>query len=300
MRFTKLQGAGNDYLYVDGLRERRDWPELARRMSDRHFGAGADGLIVVEPSAVADARMRMFNADGSEGEMCGNGIRCFAKFVLERGLVEAGPAALRVETNAGVLVVEPRWEGDSVIGARVNMGEPVLRAADVPVDAAALGPSDYAALDGGLAETLGVIPGDLAFDAPLAVDGAAFAITAVSMGNPHVATFIGEPVADVPLDRLGPLVERHAAFPRRVNFHIVNVAARDRLVSRTWERGSGLTLACGTGASATAVAARLHGLVDDAVRVEVPGGELTITWPGGGPVFMEGDAVEVYSGEWLG
>lgn len=300
MRFTKLQGAGNDYLYVDGLRERRDWPELARRMSDRHFGAGADGLIIVAPSAVADARMRMFNADGSEGEMCGNGIRCFVKFVLERGLVKADPAALRVETNAGVLVVEPRWEGDRVIGARVNMGEPVLRAADVPVDAAALGPSDYAALDGGLAESLGVRPGDLAFDAPLAVDGAAFAVTAVSMGNPHVAAFVGEPVADVPLDRLGPLVERHAAFPRRVNFHIVNVAARDRLVSRTWERGSGLTLACGTGASAMAVAARLHGLVDDAVRVEVPGGELTITWPGGGPVFMEGDAVEVYSGEWPG
>ena len=300
MRFTKLQGAGNDYLFVDGLRERRDWPELARRMSDRHFGAGADGLIVVEPSTDADARMRMFNADGSEGEMCGNGIRCFAKFVLERGLVEADPAALRVETNAGVLVVEPRWEGDRVVGARVNMGEPVLRAADVPVDPAALGPSDYAALDGGLAESLGVRPGDLAFDAPLAVDGAAFAVTAVSMGNPHVTAFVGEPVADVPLDRLGPLVERHAAFPRRVNFHIANVAARDRLVSRTWERGSGLTLACGTGASAMAVAARLHGLVDDAVRVDVPGGELTITWPGGGPVFMEGDAVEVYSGEWPG
>ena len=300
MRFTKLQGAGNDYLYVDGLRERRDWPELARRMSDRHFGAGADGLIVVAPSAVADARMRMFNADGSEGEMCGNGIRCFAKFVLERGLVEADPVALRVETNAGVLVVEPRWAGDRVIGARVNMGEPILRAVDVPVDPAALDPSDYAALDGGLAESLDVAPGDLAFDAPLAVDGAAFAVTAVSMGNPHIAAFIGEPVAGVPLDRLGPLVERHAAFPRRVNFHIVNVAARDRLVSRTWERGSGLTLACGTGASAMAVAARLHGLVGDEVRVEVPGGELTITWPGGGPVFMEGDAVEVYSGEWPG
>ncbi len=298
MQFTKLQGAGNDYLYVDGLREGRDWPELARRMSDRHFGAGADGLIVVAPSAAADVRMRMFNADGSEGEMCGNGIRCFAKFVLERGLVEADPAALRVETNAGVLVVEPRWEDVRVTGARVNMGEPVLRAADVPVDAAALGPSDYAALDAGLASTLGVRPGEIAFDAPLAIDGAAFALTAVSMGNPHVTAFVGEPVADVPLDRLGPLVERHPAFPRRVNFHVVNAAARDRLVSRTWERGSGLTLACGTGASAMVVAARLHGLVGDEVRVEVPGGELTVAWPGRGPVFMEGDAVEVYSGEW--
>ena len=304
MEFTKLQGAGNDYLYVDGLREdglreRRDWPDLARKMSDRHFGAGADGLIVVAPSSVADARMRMFNADGSEGEMCGNGIRCFAKFVLERGLVEAGPAPLRVETNAGVLAVEPRWEGARVTGARVGMGEPVLRAADVHVDLAALGPSDYAALDDSLADALGVRPDELAFDASLAVDGASFALTAVSMGNPHVTAFLAEPVADVPLDRLGPLVERHAAFPRRVNFHIVNVEARDRIVSRTWERGSGLTLACGTGASAMVVAARLRGLVGDDVRVEVPGGALTISWPGRGPVLMEGDAVEVFSGEWL-
>ena len=303
MQFTKLQGAGNDYLYVDGLREdglreRRDWPDLARKMSDRHFGAGADGLIVVAPSSVADARMRMFNADGSEGEMCGNGIRCFAKFVLERGLVEAGPAPLRVETNAGVLAVEPRWEGARVTGARVGMGEPVLRAADVPVDLAALGPSDYAALDDSLAAALGVRPEELAFDAPLAVDGAAFALTAVSMGNPHVTAFLAEPVADVPLDRIGPLVERHAAFPRRVNFHVANVESRDRIVSRTWERGSGLTLACGTGASAMVVAARLRGLVGDDVRVEVPGGALTISWPGSGPVLMEGDAVEVFSGEW--
>ena len=298
MQFTKLQGAGNDYLYVDGLRERRDWPDLARKMSDRHFGVGADGLIVVAPSSVADARMQMFNADGSEGEMCGNGIRCFAKFVLERGIVEADPARIRVETGAGVLAVEPRWEGARVTGARVSMGEPVLRAADVPVDPAALGPSDYAALDDSLAAALGVRPDELAFDAPLAVDGAAFALTAVSMGNPHVTAFVAEPVADVPLDRLGPLVERHAAFPRRVNFHIVNVEARDRIVSRTWERGSGLTLACGTGASAMVVAARLHGLVGDEARVEVPGGALTVSWPGGGPVSMEGDAVEVFSGEW--
>ena len=298
MRFTKLQGAGNDYIYVDGLHEQRDWPEIARRIADRHFGVGADGLIVVAPSERAPVRMRMFNADGSEGEMCGNGIRCFAKFVLERGMVAANGSALDVETGAGVLSIAPYWRDGCVTGARVNMGEPVLRAVDVPVDAPQMGPSDYAALDAGLVESLGLRPEELAFDAPVTVNGVTFALTAVSMGNPHVTAFIGEPVNGVELARLGPAMEHHEAYPRRVNFHIVNVSARDHLISRTWERGSGLTLACGTGASAMVVAARLHGLVDDEVRVDVPGGALTITWPGHGPVFMDGDAVEVFSGEW--
>ena len=147
MQFTKLQGAGNDYIYVDGLREEHDWPEIARRISDRHFGVGADGLIVVAPSSRAAIRMRMFNADGSEGEMCGNGIRCFAKFVLEREIVPARPRTLDVETGAGVLMITPYWERDEVVGARVNMGEPILCASDVPVDASKMGPSDYEALD---------------------------------------------------------------------------------------------------------------------------------------------------------
>ena len=298
MRFTKLQGAGNDYIYVDGLREQRDWPEVARRIADRHFGVGADGLIVVAPSERAPVRMWMFNADGSEGEMCGNGIRCFAKFVLERGMADANGGALDVETGAGVLSVAPHWSGDRIVGARVNMGEPILRAADVPVDVAKMGASDYASLDVGLVESLGVRLDELAFDAPVAVGGVSFALTAVSMGNPHVTAFLEEPVQGVDLGRLGPMMEHHEAYPRRINFHIVNVASRERIVSRTWERGSGQTLACGTGASAMVVAARLHGVVDDEVRVAVPGGELTITWPGHGPVYMDGDAVEVFSGEW--
>ncbi len=298
MHFTKLQGAGNDYIFVDGLNEQRDWPEMARRVSDRHFGIGADGLIVVAPSERAPVRMWMFNVDGSEGEMCGNGIRCFAKFVLERGMVPANGSTLDVETGAGVLSIAPHWRDDRVVGARVNMGEPILRAADVPVDVSKMGPSDYAALDVALVESLGLRPEDLAFDAPVEANGVTFVLTAVSMGNPHVTAFIDEPVNDVELDRIGPRMEHHEAYPRRINFHLANVVARDHLISRTWERGSGLTLACGTGVSAIVVAARLHGLVDDEVRVEVPGGELAITWPGHGPVFMDGDAVEVFSGEW--
>ena len=302
MQFTKLQGAGNDYIFVDGLSQQRDWSELSRRVSDRHFGIGSDGLIVAARSERADIRMRMWNADGSESEMCGNGIRCFAKFVLEREIVpmsnRAPDGALSVETGAGVIVVTPSWEDGRITGARVDMGAPVLRSADVPADPTAFGPSDYARLDVGIIEALGLAPDDIVFDAALAADGTALVGSAVSMGNPHFVALLDEPVAGVQLERRGPLVGHHAAFPNRVNFTVANVESRRRIVSRTWERGSGQTMACGTGTCAMVVAARLHGLVDDLVSVRVPGGELTITWPGHGPVIMEGDAVEVFSGEW--
>ena len=300
MQFAKLQGAGNDYIFVDGISTDRNWADLSRQMSDRHFGVGSDGLIVAARSKTADVRMRMWNADGSESEMCGNGIRCLAKFVLERGLVRAPNGVLSVETGAGVINVTPSWEDGRITGARVDMGAPVLRAADVPVDPAALGPSDHAKLDVGIVEALGLAPDGLVFDAPLTVDGTTLVGSAVSMGNPHFLALLDEPVAGVALERLGPLVERHAAFPHRVNLTVANVTSRSALDTRTWERGSGMTMACGTGVCATVVAARLHGLVDDVVHVRVPGGELTITWPGHGPVIMEGDAVEVFSGEWQG
>jgi len=297
VRFTKYQGAGNDYLFIDGRVQQEDWPALAKAMSDRHFGVGSDGIIVAAPSSEAPIRMRIFNADGSEGEMCGNGIRCFAKFALEGGMVDGGRDSLAIETGAGVLTVEPRWTSDRVTSALVDMGDPILRAVDVPVDASKIGPSDYAALDAGMVEELGLKTQDLLFDAPIQVNGTTFVSTAVSMGNPHIVAFIDEPVDGIALDKLGPLVEHHEAFPKRINFHVVNVVDRTRLVSRTWERGSGMTLACGTGASAMVVVARLHGLVDDVVNVRLPGGELVITWRGHGPVTMEGDAVEVFSGE---
>ena len=297
MRFTKLQGAGNDYIYVNGLDDERDWPELSRRIADRHFGVGADGLIVVKPSDQADIRMRMFNADGSEGLMCANGIRCFTKFVLEGDLLAGKHDEINVETASGVLTIVPEWKGGHVVGALVDLNAPILKAADVPVDATRIDASDYSKLDAGLVESLGLTPEDLVFNAPLTVDGVTLVGTAVSMGNPHFAAFIEGPVNDFPLNKLGPLVEHHDAFPARVNLTIANVVSRTRLITRTWERGSGLTLACGTGVSALVVAARLQGLVDDTVTVEVPGGELSIAWPGHGSVFLEGDAVEVFSGD---
>jgi diaminopimelate epimerase len=299
LQFTKYQGAGNDYLFIDGREHQHDWPELARRMSDRHFGVGADGLIIAVRSTRAPIRMRIFNADGSESEMCGNGIRCFSKFVLEHEIVPSTRGPLEIETKSGVLTVVPHWMAERVTSAMVDMGAPVLRARDVPVDPSAAGASNLVQLNAPLVEELGLSPSDLLFDVPIQVDGTSFTGTAVSMGNPHFVSFLDTPVSEVGLERqgLGSLVEHHAAFPQRINFHIVNVVDRTHLLSRTWERGSGITLACGTGASAMVVAARLHGLVDDDVIVTLPGGDLTITWPGYGPVFMEGDAVEVFSGE---
>ena len=305
MRFSKMHGAGNDYVFVDGREvEGRggaatDWAALAARVSDRHFGVGSDGLIVAVASDVADVRMRMWNADGSESEMCGNGIRCFAKFVLERDAPPgAAREALRVETGAGVLTVEPSWDdAGRVAYAKVDMGEPTLRASDVPVDAAQLGASDYARLDRGLLSALGVGAEDVVFDAAVTGAGERFAVTAVGTGNPHAVAFIEAPVAEVALERIGPAIEHHAAFPNRVNFHVANLKGRGRIAMRPWERGAGLTLACATGAAATVVAARLHGFVDDRVAVELPGGEVVVTWEGRGSMLMEGAVQEVFTGE---
>jgi diaminopimelate epimerase len=296
--FTKYQGAGNDYLFIDARNEQLDWPNLAKAMSDRHFGVGADGIILAAPSqtSAAPVRMRIFNADGSEGEMCGNGLRCFAKFVIDRDLITGDRESLNVETGAGVLTVEPLWEASRIVGARVNMGDPILRALDVPVDPSQAEESEYAALDRDLVKNLGLVPEDLMFDAFLYANNTPIVGTAVSMGNPHFVSFLDTPVDDIPLERVGSLVENHAAFPKRVNWSVVNIRDRGHLVGRTWERGSGITLACGTGVSAVVVAARLHGLVDDHVSLEWPGGTLGITWPGHGPVILEGDAVEVFSG----
>lgn len=297
VQFTKYQGTGNDYLFIDGRKTEADWPDLAVKMSDRHFGIGADGIIIAMESVKAPVRMRMFNADGSEGEMCGNGIRCFAKFVIERDIIERpGDGPLDVETGAGVLRVQPTWDAGRVAGARVDMGVPILRAVDVPVDPSLAGPSDLAGLDASVVGAMGLAASDLLFDAAIEVGSVRFVGTAVSMGNPHFVAFLDQPVAEIALEYFGPLVEHHLAFPGRMNFHIVNVESRSHLITRTWERGSGITLACGTGASAMVVAARLHRLVDDDVRVTVPGGDLRISWPGQGTLVMAGDAVEVFSG----
>ena len=277
MKFTKMHGAGNDYVYIDARVEDRDWPALSVAMSDRHTGVGSDGIILAWESDRGDIKMRMFNADGSEGEMCGNGIRCLVRFAMERGIVPAGVSTISVDTLAGIKHVTPLWEGGKLARAKVSMGEPVLRAEDIPV----------------------IAPGhEVVVDHPLQVDGRTFSISCVSMGNPHAVAFVDEPVAEVPLNELGPIVEHHAMFPRRVNFEIVNVVDRRRLEARVWERGSGLTMACGSGASALAVVARLHDYIDDEVAVGLPGGDLIVRWDGQGPVELEGPIEEVFSGEW--
>ena len=277
MNFTKMHGAGNDYLYVDARGLDRDWRALAAAMSDRHFGVGSDGIILLMTSEKADIRMRMFNADGSEGEMCGNGIRCLVGFAMDKGAIPYGAAAVSVETLAGTKDVAPMMEGLEMVGARVQMGEPRLHPDEIPV----------------------VAPGqDSVYDYPLKVNGRELKISCVSMGNPHAVAFFDEPVDGLALQELGPLVERHAMFPEGVNFEAVNVIDSSRLNVRVWERGSGLTLACGTGACAAVVMAHMHGYVAGNVSVDLPGGRLAVYWPGEGQVVMEGPVAKVFEGEW--
>ena len=299
MKFTKMHGAGNDYILLDVRQQEHDWSALALALCDRHYGVGSDGLLLVVSSDVADVRMRMFNPDGSEAQMCGNGLRCFAKYVLEQQIVTVGEGPLRVETGAGVLEVVPLADNGRINRARVAMGEPRFHAEEIPVRI----PEGEKGLHldiNTLDITDGIEPECLVVGYPLDVDGCQFTITCVSMGNPHAVAFIEEPVDRVPLYLLGPLVEHHTLFPERVNFHIVNVEGRGRLVVRSWERGAGLTLACGTGACAIQAAAHLLGLVDETVQVQMPGGRLILTWPGSGQVTMEGPVEEVFEGEWSG
>ena len=278
MRFKKMHGAGNDYVYVDARHEDRDWPAMAAAISDRHKGIGSDGLIILLRSDRADVRMQMFNADGSEGEMCGNGIRCFVRFALDKKALDLTDQPVSVETGAGVLSVTPLWADGVMTRASVSMGPPRLAPAEIPLALEGQGPI---------------------IDHLMEVAGQKIPITAVSMGNPHAVAFIESDVADYPLRDIGPMVESHALFPNKVNFEIVNVLSRDRLKVRVWERGSGLTQACGTGACAVVVAARLKGLVEEVVTIDLPGGSLSIQWPGSGDVIMEGPVAEVFDGDWL-
>ena len=282
MKFTKMHGAGNDYVYVDARSQEQDWPELARRMSNRHFGVGSDGLILIKGSDVADLKMSMYNADGSEAEMCGNGIRCFVKYAVDRTIVSSSNGSVSVETLAGIRNITPISEYGAVTGARVSMGAPILTPDAVPVSLDAAG--EYGA--GPVLEYTFEMDG---YDLPLSF---------VSMGNPHAVTFIDTPVAEFPLLTVGPKVENHSIFPRRVNFEIVNVDNPTHLTARVWERGSGETLACGTGACGIAVASILGGHTDNTVSITLPGGTLKVDWDGQGEVYLEGPAEEVFSGEW--
>jgi diaminopimelate epimerase len=294
MRFTKMHGIGNDYVYVDCVRQRppADPAALARAVSDRHFGVGSDGLILICPSERADARMRMFNADGSESEMCGNGIRCVAKFVHDHGI--ARKPRLLIETGRGVLTLDVEVQNDKVSRVRVNMGEPILKAADIP--------TIYP----------GRPPDDAVVDAPLSLKGApgeklSLKLTCVSMGNPHAVFYVGDEFfTDVPhpfnpISTYGAMIENDPAFPRRINVHFVKVHSPGEVTMRTWERGSGITLACGTGACAVCVAGVLTGRTGRTLLAHLPGGDLELEWSeADNHVYMTGPATEVFSGEWQG
>ncbi len=278
MKFAKYHGAGNDFILVDGNGPQRDWSAVALAICDRNLGAGADGLIIALPTVNdAHARMRLFNSDGSEAEMSGNGVRCFAKYVVEQGLAHPAGDDLRVDTGAGAIVVKLQRRGAEVIGSTVDMGSPRFRPDEIPVAVEHPAP---------------------VLDLPVRVDGRDYAVSCVSMGNPHAVHFVQSTVADFPLREIGPKIEHHALFPARVNFEVAQVIDRSHIVSRTWERGVGETQACGTGASAIMVSARLHGWVDDLVEVNEPGGVLTLRWNGSGSVFLTGPAAFVYDGDW--
>lgn len=283
MKFTKMHGCGNDYVYVDCTKEViPNISETAIRVSDRHFGIGSDGLILIKASDVADFEMDMYNADGSRGKMCGNGIRCVAKYVYDHGLT--AKTTITVNTLSGIKTLKLTVEDGKVSKVRVDMGEPELIPAQVPVKASVLGLAD---------DRREAIVAE-----PLEIKGRSYDITCVSMGNPHCITFIGEDVRNFPLEAVGPVFEKHELFPERVNTEFINVIDKDHLRMRVWERGSGETLACGTGACAVAVASYLNGFTGRSVDIELLGGHLEVVYDEKtNHVFMTGPATEVFSGE---
>ncbi len=276
MKFTKMQGLGNDYVYVNCLKEKiADPPELARKISDRHFGVGSDGLIMICPSDKADFEMKMYNADGSRAEMCGNGIRCVAKYVYDYGLTDK--TRISVDTLAGIKYLDLTVENGKVSQVKVDMGRPILEPEKIPVQA----------------------EGDRVVNEPLLVDGKEYRMTCVSMGNPHAVIFVDQDVKELPLEQIGPAFENHERFPKRINTEFARVLDRRTVEMRVWERGSGETLACGTGTCATAVACILNGLTDDEMTVHLLGGDLYIKWDREkDTVYMTGPAETVFEGEW--
>ncbi len=279
MKFTKMHGIGNDYVYINGFEEKvADPADIARKVSDRHFGIGSDGLILILPSDKADVRMRMFNIDGSEGEMCGNGVRCVAKYSFDHGLTGNNP--MRVETGRGVLTLELKTANGKVELVTVNMGEPILEPAKIPFD-----PTKSKRTDN---------PRCFRY----ALEGEEMEVVPVSTGNPHSVSFVTD-VQKLDLNRIGPLAETHPSFPKKVNAHWAQVISPREIRMRTWERGSGITWACGTGASAVCVAGVLTGRTERKVLIHLPGGDLNIEWrEADNNIYMTGPATEVFSGEW--
>ncbi len=276
MKFTKMHGAGNDYIYFDCTKEQiADEKVAAIKLSDRHFGIGGDGIIIIKKGTNADFEMVMYNADGSRGAMCGNGIRCVAKYVYDNGLTDK--TSMTIESMGAVKYIDVNVENGKVVSARVDMGKPILTPKDIRV----------------------ICDGERAINVPITVNGVDYKMTCVSMGNPHAVVFIDRSPKDFPLEKVGPLFENNAVFPDRTNTEFAFVADRKNIEMRVWERGSGETLACGTGTCATVVAAILNGLVDNDVTVHLIGGDLQIQWSGdeNDSVIMTGPAETVFSGE---
>ncbi len=285
MKFTKMHGIGNDYVYVNGFEEKVDDPaRLSQFVSDRHFGIGSDGLIMINPSKLADFEMAMYNADGSRGEMCGNGIRCVAKYVYDYGLTDK--TKISVETLGGIKYLDMTVEDGKVALVKVDMGAPELQAENIPI-----------LMDG---YELGKGEAGTVVDAPIEVDGKLYHMTGVSMGNPHDVIYLddNQSLKDLEIEKIGPKFENHERFPKRINTEFVKVLDKNTVEMRVWERGSGETLACGTGACAVAVSSILNGFTDREVTVKLLGGDLKIQWDKeSGHVFMTGPATVVFDGE---
>ena len=281
MKFTKMQGCGNDYIYVNGFEEKISTdskPELVRKLSDRHFGIGGDGVIFINPSDIADFEMEMYNADGSRAQMCGNGIRCVAKYVYDNKMTS--DTSISIESVGKIKYIEMTTENDKVSKVRVNMGAPILKAADIPV----------------------ISDNEQVIDEEIEVNGIKYKMTCVSMGNPHAVVFVDNDTELMDLkkfqiEKIGPYFENHERFPERTNTEFVKIIDRNHVEMRVWERGTGETLACGTGCCATTVACIINGLTDNKVTVKLLGGELLCEWDReNNLVYMTGPAVSVFEG----
>jgi diaminopimelate epimerase len=281
MQFTKLQGLGNDFVLVDAIGKDRDWSRLARAMCRLHFGIGADGLLLLLHSETADFRMRVFNPDGSEAEACGNGLRCFVRYLSDHKLITRN--ACRIETLAGIRPARLARDENGSFSIQVGMGIPEFKPQNIPV-----------ILEQGKGKLLDIMFGDY----PLEMSGRTLRLNFVSMGNPHAVCFIDEPVADFPLNNIGPAVEKYKLFPKGINFEVARVISRSNIEMRVWERGAGETLACGSGACAVAIAAQLTGLTDPVVSIALPGGTAEVTWNKKEEAFLTGPAEPVFTGEW--
>lgn len=275
MKFTKMQGLGNDYVYVNCVEKKMEnASQIAIAVSDRHYGIGSDGLILINSSEVADFEMEMYNADGSRGEMCGNGIRCVGKYVYDYGLTDK--THITIETLAGIKYLDLQVEDGKVKQVRVNMGSPLLRPEEIPI----------------------ALEGESVIDVPISINDIVYRMTGVGMGNPHTVVFLDD-IEQMKIEEIGPKFENHSYFPNRVNTEFVKVIDRTHVKMRVWERGSGETLACGTGACAVAVACILNGLTEEDVTVSLLGGDLQIQWERKeNIVYMTGPAEVVFDGEW--